>query len=105
MLKIMNGEKPSRPDLESRAPESVFSRGLTEEMWTLMQDCWKFDPTERPNINEVLKKIPTNYTDRRPDQSWEGLSSAQFRKTIENKFSRFSTGYDVEKVLELLGEL
>ncbi|KAF8996196.1 hypothetical protein BDQ17DRAFT_1364589, partial [Cyathus striatus] len=49
--------------------------------------------------------IPTNSTDPRPNQSWEELSSAQFRKTIENKFSRFSSGYDVKKVLELLGEL
>ncbi|KAF8996195.1 kinase-like domain-containing protein [Cyathus striatus] len=46
MLRIIKGEKPSRPGLESCASESVFSRGLTEEMWTLMQDCWKFDPTE-----------------------------------------------------------
>ncbi|KAF8996191.1 kinase-like domain-containing protein [Cyathus striatus] len=105
IYRIIKGEKPSRPDLESRTPKSVFFLGLTEEIWTLMQDCWKFDPTERLNINEVLKKIPTNYTDPRPGQSWEGLSSAQFRKTMENKFNRFSSGYDVKEVLELLGEL
>ncbi|KAF8996199.1 kinase-like domain-containing protein, partial [Cyathus striatus] len=82
IYRIVKGKKPSRPNLESRTPESVFFLGLTEEMWTLMQHCWKFDPTERLNINEFLERIPTNSVGPRPEQSWENLSSARFRKAM-----------------------
>lgn len=52
-MKICNGERPSRPD---NASNSWHQLGLTEETWELMENCWKTDPSQRPNINQVIDR-------------------------------------------------
>ncbi|KAF8996202.1 kinase-like domain-containing protein [Cyathus striatus] len=101
-LRISRGEKPSQPDLKSRYPDSVFYRGLTEEIWSIMQDCWRREPAERPNINEALNRLLIDSSDPRPVQNWEELSSARFRRAVQNNSNSNS---DNAQVIELLREL
>lgn len=46
------GKHPKRPD--SRI---VTTRGLSAEMWDLMRKCWSTDPTERPTMTSIKKKL------------------------------------------------
>ncbi|KAG5353081.1 hypothetical protein C0989_010463 [Termitomyces sp. Mn162] len=52
---IQRGSRPSRP-AES---DSAWGKwGLTEGFWALFEDCWKSNPQDRPNVEEVLQRLP-----------------------------------------------
>ncbi|KAG8678475.1 hypothetical protein FRC09_019810, partial [Ceratobasidium sp. 395] len=36
---------------------SAVSRGLTNEMWSLLQWCWEYDPRARPTIDMVVQRL------------------------------------------------
>ena len=46
-LAIMGGERPPRPTHHE----------LTDELWALMQHCWKQKPDERPDVSDVLRDL------------------------------------------------
>lgn len=82
MLKIRSGVRPSRP------PDSNISWdewGLTSDIWTLIEDCWKHDPSTRPFVVETLTRLSKNLTqdsDTRPIGGEENTSPARFRDSI-----------------------
>lgn len=43
----IRGGRPERPDDEL----------VTDEVWQLMQDCWKTDPKERPAFEEIHRRL------------------------------------------------
>ena len=52
MLEVKRGKRPLRPphDLSS-------SRGLTDEVWKLMEECWASHPEDRPSAVQVVGSI------------------------------------------------
>jgi hypothetical protein len=38
-------------------PERVAGVAL-EELWGLLERCWRKEPDQRPKIEEVLKEVP-----------------------------------------------
>ena len=48
--RILKGP-PDRP-----SDENTFSR-LTDEWWGICSECWHTDPSKRPTMSEVAKKI------------------------------------------------
>jgi len=32
-------------------------RGLDNDVWSLMEDCWKREPTERPTMKGVVARL------------------------------------------------
>ncbi|KAG8678359.1 hypothetical protein FRC08_017840, partial [Ceratobasidium sp. 394] len=36
---------------------SAVGRGLTNEMWSLLRWCWKYDPRARPTMDEVVLRL------------------------------------------------
>jgi hypothetical protein len=36
---------------------SAVKRGLSDEMWSLLQSCWKYEPHARPTMNKILKRL------------------------------------------------
>ncbi|QRW12775.1 Tyrosine kinase catalytic domain protein [Ceratobasidium sp. AG-Ba] len=36
---------------------SAVGRGLTTDMWSLLQWCWKYDPRARPTMDEVVQRL------------------------------------------------
>ena len=46
-LAILQGERPSRPP----------HRDLTDNLWEVMQHCWNQEPSERPDMSEVLRVL------------------------------------------------
>ena len=63
VLAIIAGRRPSRPN-QTKLP------GLDDNVWKLIEDCWKADPTQRPEMSTVLPIVeeflrnspqPSNY--------------------------------------------
>lgn len=51
MLEIFNhGRRPERP-------HDAKQHGLTDDLWQLMENCWKTKPSERLSIREVVGKL------------------------------------------------
>jgi len=46
--KVTNGERPERPRGEA-------GRRFTEDIWDLVQRCWKAGPGERPSARDILR--------------------------------------------------
>lgn len=52
-FKVISGERPMRPS------ETKFAqRGLDDEMWELLQECWAEVPESRPTVDVILDRIP-----------------------------------------------
>lgn len=43
--------RPSRP------LEPATGRGLSDDVWNLMQECWLTQPTERPDMDTVVHRL------------------------------------------------
>lgn len=48
---VFSDARPPRP------PEPAGNRGLSDEVWSLMQDCWAVRPNERPNMTTVVARV------------------------------------------------
>ena len=65
--KVLNGEHPLRPQDEA-------GRLITDDIWDVLERCWKTDPKERASAQEVLQRLEGSCN---PD----GLSRAATRQT------------------------
>lgn len=51
---VLKGRRPQRPKVD----DLVWStQGLTDGIWSLMTDCWKQLPSERPTMREIAKQL------------------------------------------------
>ncbi|KAF8502442.1 ras guanine nucleotide exchange factor domain-containing protein [Gautieria morchelliformis] len=50
---LIGGVRPARP------PDQVTHRGLSDELWSLMQLCWHGKPESRPTMNKVVMLMRT----------------------------------------------
>lgn len=48
LLKVLDGERPERPD----GSQGV---GFTDNIWWLLERCWSFHPDDRPRLKTVLR--------------------------------------------------
>ncbi|KAG6871998.1 hypothetical protein C0995_014017 [Termitomyces sp. Mi166 len=89
MLLIQRGSRPSRP-LESSPVWRDW--GLTETTWTLMQDCWSTQPSERPPIDQVINRLSLQLhrTPSRTVQVGGILSSTRFRGRIKEPLNEMT---------------
>jgi hypothetical protein len=49
VIRASQGERPGRP-----TDPSVVERGLDDQIWSLLVQCWAIDSAERPTIPQVL---------------------------------------------------
>lgn len=47
----VHDERPPRP------PQPAGERGLSDAVWSLIQDCWAVQPAERPSMTAVRSRI------------------------------------------------
>ena len=52
LIRVQQGDRPRRPT----DPE-IVARGLDDNLWVLLEQCWEEDPTVRPKIEEVLSRL------------------------------------------------
>ncbi|KAF5351141.1 hypothetical protein D9756_008335 [Leucocoprinus leucothites] len=70
---------PSRP-LPKDAGEE-----LTDELWRLLEDCWNYEPNDRPSLNEVLRRLEEMMTPAGGQLPGDAaLSSSRFRKSFND---------------------
>jgi len=98
LLQVKAGRRPPRPPLSSR---SWSSWGLTEHMWSLMQDCWNGEPAERPGVQQVLAHLASELPqDRRPVNIAEVFSPAWFREKMRAPLDVRSILATLESILD-----
>jgi len=52
--------------------EQYTMRGLTENVWGLMNECWQWDPANRPTISQASEWLAAvQPLDDRPRGEWE----------------------------------
>jgi hypothetical protein len=64
MFAVKQGKRPSRP-----LHETSRIRGLNDEIWHIVENCWTQDPNARPSATRVvesLRNLPNRPDDRRP---------------------------------------
>jgi hypothetical protein len=98
ILGLIDGLRPSRPE-----GDSCRIRGLTDEVWNLIETCWAEDPSQRPTATQVverLRKLPNQPPDERPidDVSINFPPKALYNHT-EHPFSALATS---EQLLPLV---
>ncbi|EMD31916.1 hypothetical protein CERSUDRAFT_119236 [Gelatoporia subvermispora B] len=68
VLSITKGLRPSQ-----RALSYAMDVGLTDDIWSLMEECWVSDPTDRPSASHILgcleQAIRSTDTQSTPAQS------------------------------------
>jgi len=47
-FKVLRGERPERP-------QGVEGDWFTDEVWSILERCWKHEPSDRPSIDCVLQ--------------------------------------------------
>src|ERR1700679_1894916 len=90
ILGLINGTRPARPE-----GDSCRIRGLTNELWDLVETCWTEDPTQRPTATQVvehLRALPNESVDERPvdDFSIDFPPKALYKDT-EHPFAALAT--------------
>lgn len=48
--KVLRGERPERP-------QGVW---FTDDVWRILEDCWKPDPSHRPSVDYVFQILETS---------------------------------------------
>ena len=49
-LKVMTGERPERPQGEA-------GKRFTDDIWNMVEDCWKAKPSERITAKDILQGL------------------------------------------------
>jgi hypothetical protein len=87
---IQNGEKPLRPsDKRSQA------RGLTNEVWHIIEACWVQEPSQRPTASRIvdqLQSLPHQPMDKRPFDNFNiSFPSQVLQSQLNLPFSTLTT--------------
>ncbi|KAG6815249.1 hypothetical protein H0H87_003613 [Tephrocybe sp. NHM501043] len=92
MLHIQSGGRPSWP------PNTSPARGLTEEIWSLMERCWE-SPSQRPSASIIVDVFAACLIkDTRSGLGVDGISAAEFRRKM-NKSLKIVTTKDIDRIL------
>lgn len=97
MLLVRSGKRPQRPLNTSEA----WASGLTDGIWSLMEECWREDPATRPSIDQVLSRLSHILPmDLRLPESGDVLSPARFRlgATAEGHMD-LTTFHDLDAII------
>lgn len=75
-LKIIRGERPSRPDVAD----------LDNNMWNSIEDCWKADPKERPTAAQIVQRLFETGTEPRfDDVGWDESFARDLRRSLRSQ--------------------
>ncbi|KAJ7234900.1 kinase-like domain-containing protein, partial [Mycena haematopus] len=83
MYKVMHGDRPSR------------SSSILDEVWNVMQECWKEDPQERPSAEHLvfrLRNCPICAVPTNAASDWDPWYTAKFRSSLEEHTLFLSCG-------------
>jgi len=84
MRKIVEGERPERPEGE----EGVW---FTADLWEMLEQCWSLEPERRPTIDDVLRCL------RQGSVAWQPLplDSGDRAQSDGDEQSDFTLSHDL----------
>lgn len=90
LLGVITGRRPARP-----VDDLSRDRGLSDEMWALVETCWAQKPTDRPaivKVLELLQPLANRRVDQRPlDNLSLNLPLQTLYNHLEHPFSSLAT--------------
>ncbi|KAJ7621228.1 kinase-like domain-containing protein [Roridomyces roridus] len=91
MFKILDGSRPERLP-------SCMGSPVLDNLWNLLQHCWKANWTERPKIEEIVQRLISPLI--------RATTSVQFETDWNHKFSsRFRRSLQVDPLLPSVNQL
>lgn len=86
MQAITKGKRPARP------PQDICrTRGLTDQMWDIVESCWTMLPSSRPTAGDIARSIrflPNRALDCRHQNGWDEFFPPRLSYfAAENPFS------------------
>jgi len=90
MLAVQSGKRPVRPsDKRSQV------RGLTDEVWHIIEACWVQQPSQRLTVSQIadqLRRLPHQPMDKRPFDDFNiSFPSQVLQKQLKLPFSTLTT--------------
>ncbi|KAJ6469290.1 kinase-like domain-containing protein [Mycena sanguinolenta] len=79
MTAVLNGVRPTQPASSLGIP-------VLDNLWSLMHDCWKADPRERPVIGGIIKRLCGSLigaTTGEPRTEWNQELTCKFRRSLQ----------------------
>ncbi|KAJ7902435.1 kinase-like domain-containing protein [Mycena leptocephala] len=73
-IKVIRGHRPSRPEM------------ISDNLWTLLEDCWAQDPDKRPTMAEIVQRLvsPAIGASKITSQiDWDETYSSRFRRSVQ----------------------
>jgi len=101
MLSALEGKRPSRP-----SDDLCRTRGLSDDIWHLIEDCWNQDPVKRPTISQVVKylrDLPNRPVDQRPIDEFNPALFSLFEKSRTQTDNPFSSLEDIDLLPDFAG--
>jgi hypothetical protein len=91
MFRVMNDERPAKT---SSIPDSV---------WTLMMECWKAKPQERPSATEIVSRLRDHPIGAVPSNAaldWDPWHTSKFRSSLQEHtlFGKIDDWLQVSKI-------
>ena len=80
--KVTDGERPERPEVA----------WFTDDLWSVMEQCWSHQPNERPTIDvvfECLARVSKVWQPLPPTAETDSNSDESFSTTINRMFHDF----------------
>lgn len=68
IIKVIQGQRPPRPSHCEPWKSTCASIGLDDKLWDIVQRCWRMDPDERPEMDDVLKSLPPRNDPQQPGE-------------------------------------
>jgi len=101
LLAVIKGQRPTRSPAEK-----CIDRGLSDEMWNLMENCWNENPIKRPTAKQIVECVSSlvrRPEDRLPLCDWDHGGPSRlsyflaehhfpstFADSIQNTFLQYS---------------
>ncbi|KAG6889641.1 hypothetical protein C0995_015756 [Termitomyces sp. Mi166 len=97
-LQIMNGARPEKPSDDS-PPWGEW--GLTTPIWTLMEECWYTDPSNRPTVSQIIDRLTAILTlgDLRDQRILLKLSPNRFRQRLKDTMNLTDVTINLDHIL------
>lgn len=74
-MAVLSGQRPPQPTEE---------RGLTDEFWSLIEDCWATKPGDRPNMTTIVSRIRSIIASSPPADSVEHQAESSDSDIMES---------------------
>jgi hypothetical protein len=74
MFRVMKGDHPKQ------------SSDIPNEVWTLMTECWRADPDERPFAAQIVSRLRGHTIGAVPTDAahdWDRWRTAKFRSSLQ----------------------